>query len=129
MRGRGARRKTGAQKRPRSVSPDGNRLNEGDKGKKVIDFDLLLREAENRKKRVPNGSSTAIVTSEPLHVSVPTFSLQQPSQSTMTAASNITVASAAMQNIGIVSDDVAAHIPDQLKEQIGQGEFVNFALL
>ncbi|KAH3889855.1 hypothetical protein DPMN_013920 [Dreissena polymorpha] len=80
MKGRGTRRKAGTQKRPRSVNPDGNRLNEGEKGKKVIDFDQLLRKAENRKKRLPNGSSTGIVTSEPLHVSVPTFSLQQPSQ-------------------------------------------------
>ncbi|KAH3810873.1 hypothetical protein DPMN_139271 [Dreissena polymorpha] len=125
MRGRGARRKTGTQKRPRPVSPDGNRLNTGDKGKKIIDFDQLLREAEDRKKRLPNGSSTGIVTSEPLHVRVPTFSLQQPSQSTMPAASNVTTASAAMPNIRNVSDDVAAHIPDQLKQQIGRGEFVS----
>jgi hypothetical protein len=47
----------------------------------------------------------------------------------MPAALNITTASAAMPNIRIVSDDVAAHIPDQLKQQIGRGEFVNFALL
>ena len=67
MGGRGARRNTGTQKRPRSVSPYGNRLNEGDKGKKVIDFERLIREAEN----VPNGSSTGIVTSKPFMLVYP----------------------------------------------------------
>ncbi|KAH3726437.1 hypothetical protein DPMN_052304 [Dreissena polymorpha] len=47
MRGRGARRKAGTQKRPRSVIPDGNSHNEGDQGKKDMGFEQQLREAEN----------------------------------------------------------------------------------
>ncbi|KAH3715227.1 hypothetical protein DPMN_057933 [Dreissena polymorpha] len=53
----------------------------------------------------------------------------QPSQPTMPATLNITTPSAAMPPIQTVSDDVAAHIPDQLKKQIRRGEYINFSLL
>ncbi|KAH3690758.1 hypothetical protein DPMN_191958 [Dreissena polymorpha] len=116
MRGRGARRKAVSQKRSRSISPDGNRLNEGDKAN-LIDFETLLKEAEI----VSNALSTGIVPSEPLHVCVFTFQLQRPTQSTMPVAFDATTANAAMSNIRTVSDEIAAHIPDQCKQQIGRG--------
>ncbi|KAH3792328.1 hypothetical protein DPMN_145822 [Dreissena polymorpha] len=47
----------------------------------------------------------------------------------MPVAFNATTANAAMPNIRTVSDEIAAHIPDQLKQQIERGEYVNFALL
>ncbi|KAH3736053.1 hypothetical protein DPMN_042613 [Dreissena polymorpha] len=57
MRGRGAPRKAEMQ---RSVSPDGNRINKGEKGNNVIDYEQQLREAEY----VPNSSSAGMVPSE-----------------------------------------------------------------
>ncbi|KAH3690777.1 hypothetical protein DPMN_191978 [Dreissena polymorpha] len=47
----------------------------------------------------------------------------------MPVAFDATTANAAMPNIRTVSDEIAAHIPDQCKQHIGRGEYVNFALL